>query len=88
MRSTHCRIDTPAGGTIPVTHTQVTGDDTMVELGAKVLGNTASAVLQVRDQLNRDTVDSAIDLLNAASRIEFLRQRSLNGDVRRDRCGG
>lgn len=88
MRSTHCRIDTTAGGTIPVTHTQVTGDDTMVELGAKVLGNTASAVLQVRDHLNRDTIDSAIDLLNAASRIEFLRQRSLNGDVRRDRCGG
>lgn len=71
MRSTHCRIDITSAGTIPVTHSQVTGDDTMPELGVKVLGNTASAVLQVRDHLNRDTIDSVIDLLNATSRIDF-----------------
>jgi glucokinase len=49
----------------------VTGDDTMLELGAKVLGNTASAILQARDQLNRESIDRAIDLLTAADRVEF-----------------
>jgi glucokinase len=58
-------------GTVPLTHTQVTGDDSMLELGVKVLGNTASAILQVRDHLNRETIDRAIDLLNAAKRVEF-----------------
>jgi glucokinase len=58
-------------GTVPLTHTQVTGDDSMLELGVKVLGNTASAILQVRDHLNRETIDRAIDLLNAATRVEF-----------------
>jgi glucokinase len=43
----------------------------MLELGVKVLGNTASAILQVRDQLNRDTMDRAIDLLTAAERVDF-----------------
>ena len=32
---------------------QVRDDDSMLELGAKVLGNTASAILEVRSQLNR-----------------------------------
>lgn len=57
--------------TVPVTHTQVTAEDTMLELGVKVLGNTASAILQVRDHLNREAIDRAIDLLSAAERIEF-----------------
>jgi glucokinase len=43
----------------------------MLELGVKVLGNTASAILQVREQLNRDTLGRAIDLLAAADRIDF-----------------
>jgi len=58
-------------GTVPITHTQVTGEDTMLELGAKLLGNTASAILQARDQLNRESIDRAIDLLTAADRVEF-----------------
>jgi glucokinase len=58
-------------GTIPVTHTQVTGEDTMLELGVKVLSNSAAAVLQLRDHLNRETIDRAIDLLTAAQRVEF-----------------
>ena len=56
---------------MPVTHTQVTGEDSTIELGAKVLGNTASAVLQLREQLNRDALARAIELLAGASRIEF-----------------
>jgi len=65
------RLASGLTGTIPVTHTQVTGEDTMLELGVKVLGNTASSILQLRDQLNRDTIDRAIDLLTAAERVEF-----------------
>jgi glucokinase len=56
---------------VPITHAQVTDEDTMLELGVKVLGNTASAILQARDQLNRETMDRAIDLLTAAERLEF-----------------
>lgn len=66
------RLASSLTGTIPVSHTQVTGEDTMLELGVKVLGNTASAILQVRDQLNRDAIDRAIDLLTAAERVEFF----------------
>jgi glucokinase len=65
------RLASGLTGTVPITHTQVTGEDTMLELGVKVLGNTASAILQVRDHLNRDTIDRAIDLLTAAERVEF-----------------
>lgn len=43
----------------------------MLELGEKVLGNTAAAILQVRDHLNRDTIDRAIDLLSSAQRVDF-----------------
>jgi glucokinase len=66
------RLASSLTGTIPVTHTQVTNDDTTLELGDKVLGNTASAILQMRDQLNRKVIDQAIDALLKAKRIEFF----------------
>ena len=65
------RLASGLSGTVPLTHTQVTGADSTLELAVKVLGNTASAILQVREQLNRDTITRAIDLLSAAERIEF-----------------
>ena len=65
------RLASGLTGTVPVTHTQVTHDDSMLELGAKVLGNTASAILQVRSELNRDMIDRAIDMLIRADRVEF-----------------
>jgi glucokinase len=65
------RLASGLTGTVPVTHTQVTGEDSMLELSVKVLGNTASAILQLRDQLNRDTMDRAIDVLTAARRVDF-----------------
>jgi glucokinase len=65
------RLASGLTGTVPVTHTQVTRDDSMLELGVKVLGNTASAILQVRDQINREAVDRAIDLITAAERVDF-----------------
>jgi glucokinase len=66
------RLASGLSGSIPLTHTQVTGKDSMLELGVKVLGNTASAILQVREQLNRETLVKAIELLAAAQRIEFF----------------
>ena len=66
------RLASGLTGTIPVTHTQVTGDDSMLELGVKVLGNTASAILQVRDQINRDTIDRSVELLSGAERVDFF----------------
>ncbi len=66
------RLASGLSATIPLTHTQVTESDSMLELGVKVLGNTASAILQVREQLNRDTLGRAIDLLAAAQRIDFF----------------
>ncbi|MBL8519772.1 MAG: glucokinase [Betaproteobacteria bacterium] len=66
------RLASSLTGTIPVTHTKVTGEDSAVELSDKVLGNTASAILQTRDALNRGATDRAIDLLLAARRIEFF----------------
>lgn len=65
------RLASGLTGTIPVSHVQVQQSDSMNELGAKVLGNTASAILQVRDQLNRESIERAIELLNGAHRIEF-----------------
>lgn len=66
------RLASSLTGTVPLTHAQVTQTDSMVELGSKVLGNTASAILQVRDRLNRDSIERAIDLLNGARRIELF----------------
>jgi glucokinase len=65
------RLASGLTGTVPVTHVQVTNDDSMLELGAKVLGNTASAILQVRGQLNREMIDKAINLLIHADRVDF-----------------
>ena len=66
------RLASGLTGTVPVTHTQVMHDDSVVELGAKVLGNTASAILQIRSELNREMIDRAIELLLNANRIEFF----------------
>ena len=65
------RLASGLTGTIPITHTQVTGSDSMLELGAKVLGNTASAILQARDHLNRDSMDRAMRMIAGSSRVEI-----------------
>ncbi len=57
---------------VPVTHSQVTQEDSVLELGAKVLGNTANAVLQLRNELQREQLDKAIALVSAASRLEIF----------------
>ncbi|MBC3808389.1 glucokinase [Undibacterium seohonense] len=65
------RLASGLTGTVPVTHIQVTDDDSALELGAKVLGNTASSILQVRNQLNRDMIERAIQLISQANKLEF-----------------
>lgn len=65
------RLASGLTGTMPITHTHVTGEDTMLELGVKVLGNSASAILQFRDHLNRESIDRAVQLIGAAQRVEF-----------------
>ena len=65
------RLASGLTGTMPVTHTQVTGTDSSLEVGDKVLGNTASAILQVRDHLNRESIDQAVRLISDAERVEF-----------------
>ncbi|MDE3232036.1 MAG: glucokinase [Pseudomonadota bacterium] len=57
---------------VPITHSQVTHDDSMLELGAKVLGNTANAILQLRNELQRESIDRAIELVAAANRVELF----------------
>ncbi|HJV24704.1 MAG TPA: glucokinase [Aromatoleum sp.] len=58
-------------GTIPVRHSQVRAGDSAPDLSAKVLDNTVSAILRLRDELDPAAVDRAIGLLQGASRIEF-----------------
>src|SRR6478736_4395179 len=65
------RLASGLSGTMPITHAQVTGADSSLEVGDKVLGNTASAILTVRDHLNRDSIDRAVRLLSEAERVEF-----------------
>jgi glucokinase len=65
------RLASGLTGTVPITHTQVTGNDSTLELGAKVLSNTASAILQARDHLNRDSMERAMQLIAAATRLEI-----------------
>ncbi len=65
------RLASGLTGAMPVTHVQVTGEDSSLEVGAKVLGNTASAILQLRDHLNREMIDRSIALIDRARRIEI-----------------
>ncbi|MCP3723727.1 bifunctional transcriptional regulator/glucokinase [Paraburkholderia sp. CNPSo 3272] len=65
------KLATGLTGTIPVSHSQVHLGDTATDFGAKVLDNTVSAILQLREHLNFEQVESAITLLNGARRIEF-----------------
>ncbi len=77
------RLASSLTGTVPVTHTSVTPQDSMAELGGKVMGNTAAAILQVRSHLNRESIDSAIELINGARRL-FVHASGYTGVVAQD----
>jgi glucokinase len=57
--------------TLPITHVQVRAGDSISELGAKVMGNTASAILQERERLDWAAVDKVVKALEDASRIDI-----------------
>ena len=65
------RLASGLTGTMPITHTQVTATDSILEVGDKVLGNSAAAILQVRDHLNSESIDQAVRLIASAERVEF-----------------
>ena len=58
-------------GTVPVAHSQVHVGDSSLDVGVKVVDNTISAMMEVRDNLNADTLTKVIDILSQASRVEF-----------------
>jgi glucokinase len=68
------RLKLAAGlaATIPVSHTLVRRTGTSLELGAKVLNNTSSALLRLGDELNPAALESAIERLDQARRIDFF----------------
>ena len=65
------KLATGLTGTIPASHSQVRLGDTATDFGAKVLDNTISAILHLREHLDFEHVERAIDLLSGARRIEF-----------------
>ena len=66
------RLSSGLTATVPLQHSRVTVRDSVLELGAKVFGNTASAILQVRDQLDADQLELAIDMLSKATRVDLF----------------
>jgi glucokinase len=58
-------------GSIPLQHTQVRRQDATADLCAKVLDNTISSIVQLRESLNIESIDRAIGLLREAQRVEL-----------------
>ncbi|HAT30423.1 MAG TPA: glucokinase [Janthinobacterium sp.] len=60
------------GGAITVAHCHVEMSDSDAELARKVLGNSASAALALRDMLDIRALTAAIELLRHANRVELF----------------
>ena len=58
-------------GNVPVSHSQVHVGDSSLDVGVKVLDNTISAMLEVRDNLNPEALAGVIDALSQARKIDF-----------------
>ncbi|GAA5183809.1 bifunctional transcriptional regulator/glucokinase [Niveibacterium umoris] len=58
-------------GTVPVRHSQVRHGDSAPDVSAKVMENTASAILKLRDVINVSAIEEATRILGRARRIEF-----------------
>jgi glucokinase len=59
-------------GTIPVLRSQVRRGEPTADLSAKVLDNTISAIVHLRESLNAAAIDRAIALLRGARRVEIF----------------
>lgn len=70
------KLATNLTGTVPVAHSQVRAGDVASEFGAKVLDNTVSAIVQLREHLNAAQLEKAIQRLLEARRIEIYGQGS------------
>ncbi len=70
------KLATNLTGTVPVAHSQVRAGDVTSEFGAKVLDNTVSAIVQLREHLNATQLEKAIQLLLGARRVEIYGQGS------------
>ncbi|MGB7483079.1 MAG: glucokinase [Castellaniella sp.] len=57
---------------VPLRHSQVNAGDRAPDLSAKVLDNTVSAILRLRDTLDAQAVERAIGILRRARRIEWF----------------
>ena len=57
---------------VPLRHSQVTVGDRAPDLSAKVLDNTVTAILRLRDTLDAQAVGRAIGMLRSARRIELF----------------
>jgi glucokinase len=66
------RLASELRGTLPLTHAQVRAQDSVAELGNKVLSNTVSAILSTRDQLNGRHIAAAVALVQSASRVDLF----------------
>jgi glucokinase len=58
-------------GNVPVAHSQVHVGDTSIDVGVKVVDNTISAMMEVRDNLNPEMLSQALRALEQAHRIDF-----------------
>jgi glucokinase len=59
-------------GTIPIRHSTVERSDSAQQLAIKVLDNTASAVLQMRQQLQSEALNKATELIRQAKRLRLF----------------
>lgn len=66
------RLGSALSAARPLNHTPVTREDGAIELGAKLIDNTVSALLQQREHLGADALARAIELLDGAARIEVF----------------
>lgn len=65
------KLASGVSGTVPVAHSQVHVGDSSLDVGVKVVDNTISAMLEVRDHLNADALARATEILAQAPKIEF-----------------
>lgn len=56
---------------VPYVHSDVSPNDSAAELSAKIFDRSIATLIQVRDHLNTDALQQAIDVLTQATKIEF-----------------
>lgn len=71
FREFKIRLAQAVAADLPAVYRDVSPDEPVPGVAAKVLDRTIGALLQVRNNLSNDAVAAAIELLTHASRIEF-----------------